>query len=152
VLLCIVPFVAAALVVSASSATGQDLSEYLRGNGVVLVEFIAAMAQALVAWILRIVHDHHVCGDGGYALANVIGLVCGELLLQNLVGVIGCGLVLWRLWRHDAAGLAPWARARGAGGVVADVSGAIALICLGGVCTFALARLSAQGLVPTGLL
>jgi hypothetical protein len=147
-----VPFVATGIVMSGASAAGQDLSEYLRDDGVVLVEFIAAMAQVLVAWVLRIVHDHHACGDGGYALANAIGLVCGELLLQNLVGAIGCGLVLWRLWRHDAAALAPWARARGVGGVLADVSGAIVLVCLGGICTFALARLSAQGLIPAGLL
>ncbi|MBM6682829.1 hypothetical protein [Collinsella intestinalis] len=65
-------------------------------------------------------------------------------MLQNVVGLAGCAVLLWRLWRPAAGELAEWRECRGVGGVggvVVDISGALVVIVIGAVCAFASWRL-----------
>jgi hypothetical protein len=143
VVLCVVPILVVAILWASVSASGADLTSTLRENPSMTVSFLAAMAQPLVAWMLRFVHDHHVDGDDGYALANLVGLFCGELLMQSLPGAVGCGLLMWRMWRGGAGELGEWKGRRGLGGVLADVSGAIVIIAIGALCAFCTWRIGA---------
>ncbi len=120
------------------------LRDAFEADPAITVSFITAMCQPLVAWLLRFVHQHYREGDGGYAVANLIGLICGELLLQNAVGVLGCGFLLWRIWRRVVPNgeFAAWRRDRTLGGKLADLSGVIVIILLGAICAFATWRLS----------
>lgn len=123
----------------------DGLQDAFAADPSIIVAFITAMCQPLVAWLLRFAHRHYREGDGGYAAANLIGLICGELLLQNAVGVLGCGLLLWRVWRRVVPDgeFAAWRRDRPLGGKLADLSGVIVLLVLGAICAFATWRLSA---------
>lgn len=62
-------------------------------------------------------------------------------MLQNVVGLAGCTVLLWRLWRPAAGELTEWRERRGVGGVVVDISGALVVIVIGAVCAFASWRL-----------
>ena len=81
-----------------SSFSGTGLEEAMRADPGFVVSFIAAMAQPLAAWILRFAYRHYADGDGGYAVGNLIGLLCAEAFLQNVVGLAGFALILWRMW------------------------------------------------------
>lgn len=120
---------------------GVSLEKAFAGDPGFVVSFLAAVAQPFVAWLIRIAYRHYTEGDGGYALGNLIGLICAELMLQNVVGLAGCAVLLWRLWRPAAGELAEWRECRGVGGVVVDISGALVVIVIGAVCAFASWRL-----------
>lgn len=121
--------------------SGMSLQEAFAHDPGFVVSFLAAVAQPLVAWIIRFAHRHYAEGDGGYALGNLIGLTCAELLLQNVVGIAGCAVVLWRMWRLASGELAEWRERRGLGGMAVDISGALAVLVIGAVCAFASWRL-----------
>ena len=120
---------------------GVSLEGAFAGDPGFVVSFLAAVAQPFVAWLIRIAYRHYTEGDGGYALGNLIGLTCAELMLQNVVGLAGCAVLLWRLWRPAAGELAEWRECRGVGGVAVDISGALVVIAIGAVCAFASWRL-----------
>lgn len=124
---------------------GGDFREILSSNPGFTVSFLAAVAQPFVAWLLRFVHRHYAEGDGGYALANLMVLVCGELLLQNALGIAGCVVLLWRFWKTTRGELAAWRARRKVGGMLADVSGALVVVLFGVICAFANWRLSLAG-------
>lgn len=75
------------------------------------------------------------------AAGNLIALICGELMLQNAVGVLGCALLLWRIWRKIPGELAAWKEDRRLGGMAADLSGAIVVCAVGALCAFATWRI-----------
>ena len=132
VILVIFPFA----LVGYSSVAGMGLEEAMRSDPAFAVSFIAAMAQPLFAY------RHYAAGDGGYALGNVIGLICAEAFLQNLVGLAGMALILWRMWPVTGGELSEWRERRGAAGVLVDISGALAVLAIGLICAFASWRLS----------
>lgn len=142
VILVIVPVAMVAYLWIAGGGSLEGLQNAMQEDPTITVEFIAAMGQAFVAWLLRFVHMHYSEGDSGYAAGNLIALICGELMLQNAVGVIGCAILLWRVWRNLNGGLGSWARERGAGGVLIDLSGSIVVCLLGAICLFAYWRIS----------
>lgn len=142
VVLVIVPLAMVSYLWIAGGGSLEGLQGAMQADPAIAVEFIAAMGQAFVAWLLRFVHAHYRDGDAGYAAGNLIALICGELMLQNAVGVIGCAILLWRIWRTSHGELGLWARERGVGGVLVDLSGPIVVCLLGAICLFAYWRIS----------
>lgn len=142
VIMVIVPLAMIAYLWLAGGGSIEGLADAMAADPTITVEFIAAMCQPLAAWLLRFVERHYRAGDMGYAAGNLIGIICGELMLQNAVGVLGCALLLWRVWRHASGELGPWAAERKVGGVLADISGAIVLCVFGAICAFATWRIS----------
>lgn len=142
VLLVVVPMAMVAYVWLAGGGSVDGLRDAMEQNPTITVAFISAMCQPLVAWLLKFVREHYLAGDGGYAAANLIGLICGELMLQNAVGVVGCALVLWRIWRRVNGELTAWKAERRLGGMLADLSGALVVCVLGALCAFATWRIS----------
>ena len=125
-----------------ASLSGTSVQELLEGDPTFVVTFLSIFAQPLVAWLLRFVHRHYAEGDGGYAMGNLIGLLCAELLLQNVLGIAAVLILLWRLWPTAAGEMGDWARKRGVGGVLFDVSGSLVVIAIGLIVAFASWRLS----------
>ena len=62
-------------------------------------------------------------------MGNLIGLLCAEAFLQNVVGLAGFALILWRMWGKTHGELTEWRERRGVGGVLVDISGALAVLC-----------------------
>ena len=117
---------------------GGDIQTVMQEDAIFAVSFLIAMVQPFVAWILRFVYKHHAAGEDGYALGNLVGLLCAEICLRNMVGIIGCLLLVWRVWRKAPNGvMAAWARERKIGGVLFDNSGALAVFLLSALCAFA---------------
>ena len=137
VVLVVVPLAMMGYAWMAEGGSIAGLQDAMRQDPALTVSFISAMCQPLVAWLLKFAKERYRAGDGGYAAANLIGLICGELMLQNAVGVIGCALLLWRIWRRIDGELVQWAHERGCGGMAADVSGALVICVLGALCAFA---------------
>ncbi len=141
VLLVVVPLAMVAYVWLAGGGTIDGLRDAMEQNPTITVSFISAMCQPLVAWLLKFVREHYQAGDGGYAAGNLIALICGELMLQNAVGVLGCALLLWRIWRKIPGELGAWKEDRRLGGMAADLSGAIVVCVVGALCAFATWRI-----------
>lgn len=142
VVLVVVPVAMIGYVWLAGGGTMDGLREAMAQNPTLTVSFISAMCQPLISWLLKFVREHYLAGDGGYAAANLIGLICGELMLQNAVGVVGCALVLWRIWGRVNGELTAWKAERRLGGMLADLSGALVVCALGALCAFATWRIS----------
>lgn len=141
VLLVAVPVAMLGYVWLAGGGSVDGLRDAMEQNPTITVSFISAMCQPLVAWLLKFVRDHYQAGDGGYAAGNLIALICGELMLQNAVGVLGCALLLWRIWKKIPGELAAWKEDRGLGGMAADLSGAVVVCVVGALCAFATWRI-----------
>lgn len=141
VLLVVVPLAMIGYVWLAGGGSIDGLRDAMEQNPTITVSFISAMCQPLVAWLLKFVREHYQAGDGGYAAGNLIALICGELMLQNAVGVLGCALLLWRIWRKIPGELSAWKQDRGLGGMAADLSGAIVVCAVGALCAFATWRI-----------
>ena len=145
VVLVVIPFVylATAGVLNGGAASMESLREMLQGHPAFLVMFIAACVQPFVAYLLRIAHRHYQQGDAGYTMGNLVALLCGEMLMQNMVGVVGVAVLMWRTWRRGSEQLGPWRERRGIGGVLADISGALVVLVLAAICAFASWRVNA---------
>ncbi|MBE6469062.1 MAG: hypothetical protein E7001_03675 [Coriobacteriaceae bacterium] len=143
VMLVVIPFVhlGFAGVLNAGAAAMESLRVMLEQNPAFLVSFIAELLQPFAAYLVRIAYRHYAQGDAGYAAGNLVVLLCAELLMQNMVGVVGMAVLLWRTWGRAADVLGPWARERSVGGVLADVSGALVTVVLAALLAFANARL-----------
>lgn len=137
VVLVAVPVALVAYVWLAGGGSLASFQQALRDEPLLGVAFISAMAQLLVAWQLRFVRKRYLRGEGGYAVANLIGFLVGELLLMNAAGALGCGYLLLRVLRRADGQLSAWADARQAPGMLADVLGAVVVIVIGAFCAFA---------------
>lgn len=119
----------------------EGLRERLREEPAFLLAFITACLQPFAAYILRITYRHYSQGDFGYAGGNLLALLCAEMAMQNIVGIVGLGLLLWRTWPRITGSVGDWARERGIGGVLADISGGLAVFVLAIICFAAQTRL-----------
>lgn len=116
---------------------GGDIQTMMQDDPVFAVTFLMAMVQPFVAWIIHFSYKHHADGDDGYALGNLIGLTCAELCLQNPLGIAGCLVLLWRVWRSADGALDEWKTRRNLGGMLVDISGALVVFVLAAICAFA---------------
>lgn len=98
VVLCLVlvaTVVSLSMVGTGLSADG--LQEVFASNPAMAVSFLSACAQPFVAYLVRLVRRHYVAGDAGYAAANLIVLLCAEMMLQSMVGIVAMAILLWRV-------------------------------------------------------
>ena len=102
-----------------------------------VVTFISACLQPFVAYMLYMVYRKYCEGDAGFAAGNLIGLLCSEILLLNIPGVIGMGILLWRVWRNVAPHFESWLFERRAMGVLADIAGSLVILALAFMCATA---------------
>ena len=93
-----------------------------------VVTFISACLQPFVAYMLYMIYRKYCEGDAGFAAGNLIGLLCSEILLLNIPGVIGMGILLWRVWRNVAPHFESWLFERRAMGVLADIAGSLVIL------------------------
>lgn len=142
VVLCLV---LVATVVSLSMAgtglSADGLQEVFASSPVMTVSFLSACMQPFIAYLVRFVRSHYAAGDAGYAAANLIVLLCAEMMLQSMVGIVAMAILLWRVWHRGAQAMGGWRRGRGVAGVLVDVSGALVVLVVAGICLFARAQL-----------
>lgn len=142
VVLCLVlvaTVVSLSMVGTGLSADG--LQEAFSSNPVMTVSFLSACMQPFIAYLVRFVRSHYAAGDAGYAAANLIVLLCAEMMLQSMVGIVAMAILLWRVWRRGSQVMGDWRRGRGVAGVLVDVSGALVVLVVAGICLFARAQL-----------
>lgn len=132
--------------VSASAAAGGLTSEGLQAmfakNPATAISLVASCLQPFVAYLVGFAYKHYVRGDAGYAAANLIALLCAEMMLQSMVGIVAIAILLWRVWRRGSQAMGDWTKARGIGGILVDISGPLVVIVFAGICLFASAQLS----------
>lgn len=103
VILGVVPVVVIGLFLASKDATSVDkLTDVFSQDPSMVVTFISACLQPFVAYMLYMIYRKYCEGDAGFAAGNLIGLLCSEILLLNIPGVIGMGVLLWRVWRNVA--------------------------------------------------
>ena len=103
VILGVVPVVVIGLFLASKDAASVDkLTEVFSQDPSMVVTFISACLQPFVAYMLYMVYRKYCEGDAGFVAGNLIGLLCSEILLLNIPGVIGMGILLWRVWRNVA--------------------------------------------------
>lgn len=143
-LLVVSPFVGMAVSGSLNfDAAGiASLQDLFASSPAFAVSFLAACIQPLVAYLLHLAHKHYADGGGGYTAANLVGLLCAEMLMQNVAGLAGIVLLLWRVWRPTAKERARWRKERPWGAKAAEVSGAIVVVVLAALCAFASWRIN----------
>ena len=142
VLLVAVPLVMVGYLWVMGGGSLEGLGDAMAQDPQTTVSFVSAMCQVLVAWLLTYVRRRYEEGNGGYAAANLVGLVCGEVMLMNVVGVLGCALLLWRIWRGIAGELSSWWGSRSLGEKLFDLSGCLVVCVMGAICAFATWRIS----------
>ena len=139
VALAVIPiaFFAMGGVATGTLLTPSGLQQLVEASPAAGVSLLAAFAQPFVAYLLHIVRRHYERGDFGYAAGNLAGLICAEMLMQNMMGIVGVAVLLWRVWPRCSGNIGSWAARRGVGGVAADVSGALVMLALAALVAFA---------------
>lgn len=139
--LVVIPF--AYLGMSGLLGTGggaEGVQERLAQDPAFMIAFIGAFLQPFVAYLVRFVARHYEEGDDGYVAAVLAALLCAEMVLQSVVGIVGLGVLMWRTWARGSSAVGAWAREQGVSGVLAAISGALLVIVLGVFLLFAQAR------------
>ena len=143
VILGVVPVVVIGLFLASKDAASVDrLTEVFSADPSMVVTFISACLQPFVAYMLYMVYRKYCEGDAGFVAGNLIGLLCSEILLLNIPGVIGLGILLWRVWRNVAPHFESWLIERRAAGVLADIAGSLVILALAFLCATAARNLS----------
>lgn len=143
VILGVVPVVVIGLFLASKDATSVDkLTDVFSQDPSMVVTFISACLQPFVAYMLYMIYRKYCEGDAGFAAGNLIGLLCSEILLLNIPGVIGMGILLWRVWRNVAPHFESWLFERRFTGVVADIAGSLVILVLAFLCATAARGLS----------
>ena len=138
VILGVVPVVVIGLFLASKDATSVDkLTDVFSQDPSMVVTFISACLQPFVAYMLYMVYRKYCEGDAGFAAGNLIGLLCSEILLLNIPGVIGMGILLWRVWRNVAPHFESWLFERRAMGVLVDIAGSLVILVLAFMCATA---------------
>lgn len=138
VILGVVPVVVIGLFLASKDAASVDrLTEVFSQDPSMVVTFISACLQPFVAYMLYMIYRKYCEGDAGFAAGNLIGLLCSEILLLNIPGVIGMGILLWRVWRNVAPHFESWLFERRFAGVVADIAGSLVILALAFLCATA---------------
>lgn len=144
VILGVVPVVVIGLFLASKDATSVDkLTDVFSQDPSMVVTFISACLQPFVAYMLYMVYRKYCEGDAGFVAGNLIGLLCSEILLLNIPGVIGMGILLWRVWRNVAPHFESWLFERRAMGVLVDIAGSLVILVLAFMCATA-----SRGLPP----
>ena len=150
VILGVVPVVVIGLFLASKDATSVDkLTEVFSQEPSMVVTFISACLQPFVAYMLYVVYRKYCEGDAGFVAGNLIGLLCSEILLLNIPGVIGMGILLWRVWRNVAPHFESWLFERRVMGVLADIAGSLVILVLAFMCATAPRGVAARSAVPT---
>ena len=138
VILGVVPVVVIGLFLASKDATSVDkLTEVFSQDPSMVITFISACLQPFVAYMLYMVYRKYCEGDAGFVAGNLIGLLCSEILLLNIPGVIGMGILLWRVWRNVAPHFGNWLFERRFVGVLADIAGSLVILVLAFMCATA---------------
>ena len=138
VILGVVPVVVIGLFLASKDAASVDkLTEVFSQDPSIVVTFISPCLQPLVADMLYMIYRKYCEGDAGFAAGNLIGLLCSEILLLNIPGVIGMGILLWRVWRYVAPLFECWVCERGGMGVLVDIAGSLVILVLAFMCATA---------------
>lgn len=138
VILGVVPVVVIGLFLASKDATSVDkLTDVFSQDPSMVVTFISACLQPFVAYMLYMIYRKYCEGDAGFAAGNLIGLLCSEILLLNVPGVIGIGILLWRVWRNVAPHFGSWLFERRAMGVLVDIAGSLVILALAFMCATA---------------
>ena len=138
VILGVVPVVVIGLFLASKDATSVDkLTDVFSQDPSMVVTFISACLQPFVAYMLYMVYRKYCEGDAGFVAGNLIGLLCSEILLLNIPGVIGMGILLWRVWRNVAPHFESWLFERRAMGVLVDIAGSLVILVLAFMCATA---------------
>lgn len=138
VILGVVPVVVIGLFLASKDATSVDkLTDVFSQDPSMVVTFISACLQPFVAYMLYMIYRKYCEGDAGFAAGNLIGLLCSEILLLNIPGVIGMGILLWRVWRNVAPHFESWLFERRLTGVLADIAGSLVILALAFMCATA---------------
>lgn len=127
---------------AAGPVTSNSLSSHFSEDPKFMVSFIAACVQPFVAFFLRLAYDRYTKGDAGYVAGNLVTLLCAEMLLASMPGIVGIAVLLWRTWRNLVPHLGAWVCERRLGGVLFDVSGALVVLAFAIICAFANSRLA----------
>lgn len=144
VLLALVPvLVVVSFVMLKGRFSAEGLQSAFSEDPAFMLSFLAACVQPFAAYLLRIVHQKYLEGDAGYTVGNLIALLCSEMFLQNLVGVAGMALLLWRVWKNTAPHMGDWTHERRLDGVLFDISGALVVFAFALICAFANLQLAA---------
>ena len=122
---------------SKDAASVDKLTEVFSQDPSMVVTFISACLQPFVAYMLYMVYRKYCEGDAGFVAGNLIGLLCSEILLLNIPGVIGMGILLWRVWRNVAPHFESWLIERRVAGVLADIVGSLVILALAFMCATA---------------
>lgn len=143
VILGVVPVVVIGLFLASKDAASVDkLTEVFSQDPSMVVTFISACLQPFVAYMLYMVYRKYCEGDAGFVAGNLIGLLCSEILLLNIPGVIGMGILLWRVWRNVAPHFESWLFERRVAGVLADIAGSLVILVLAFMCATATRNLA----------
>lgn len=143
IVLVMIPVAMVAMVaVSKHGLSQESLREYFAEDPGFLVTFIAACLQPFVAYLLRVVQQRYAVGDAGYTIGNLIGLLCSEILMTSIPGMVGLAVCIWRVWRNTAPHMDAWVSERGVKGVLFDISGALVVLVFAAICAFANMRVN----------
>ena len=138
VILGVVPLVVIGLfLLRRTLRVSSKLTEVFSQEPSMVVTFISACLQPFVAYMLYMVYRKYCEGDAGFVAGNLISLLCSEILLLNIPGVIGMGILLWRVWRNVAPHFESWLFERRAMGVSADIAGSLVIQALAFMCATA---------------
>lgn len=136
-LLCLIIFVLiAGIVLEMDELTFASFRSLITDEPAYVMDIVTSCLQILAAAIVGSCYKHYADGDVGYAEYNLVLLLISEIAMQSVVGIVCCGVLIWRTWKRCSVGLSDWSIYRGIGGKLADLAPSIVLTLASFICLY----------------
>lgn len=110
--------------------TSDAFAAYLSEDVDNALTLVTSCLQLIAAAIVYNCYKHYVDGDVAYVLYNLVAVMCCEVVLLNIIGIVCIGVLLWRSWKRCSVGLSDYQIDRSIGGKFADLAPSIILFVL----------------------
>lgn len=127
---------------NAGSFSADSLQDFFAEDPTYALDLLLACLQGFAMAIVRSCYTHYAEGDGAYARYNLLLLLCAEIIMESGVGVAGCAVLLWRIWKPSAESYAKWSSDRTFGGKVSDLLPTIVFLLFALLCFYMNSQLS----------
>ncbi|WP_017212112.1 hypothetical protein [Clostridium beijerinckii] len=142
IFLTITPFLYIMYLCIGATRIGIPISQLIQEDPKNIVVFLVAMINPFIAYLLSFMHRKINNGDVAYSVVNLIVLIIGEVMLQNVLYIILLVFLLLKTLKIYNYSIKECFKTKWNKDFFSTISGGLIVIGLASICLFAIFRIN----------